>query len=49
MEYLAILLGAVLIILLVAGLVYFFGNVIKASLSKNHEAQDRRPTKRRNL
>lgn len=43
MDYLAILIGAILLILLVSGIIYFFGSVLRSSLSGRSSASSESP------
>ena len=41
MEYLGMFIGALLVILLIGGLIYFFGSILRAALFPRHDAGDR--------
>lgn len=49
MDHLAILIGLILLILLVAGLIYFFGSVLKSALfgGSNRPSNPNNPRRRR--
>lgn len=41
MEYLGMFIGAMLIILLIGGLIYFFGSILRAALFPRRDSGDR--------
>ena len=49
MDHLAILIGLILLIILVAGLIYFFGSVLKSALfgGSNRPSNPNNPRRRR--
>lgn len=47
MEYVGMLIGALLVILLIGGLIYFFGNILRTALFPRRDSRDSADTARR--